>query len=650
MPATKLPGKRKKPARAAAKPTLVPALPQQTKEQSAESSTDPRFQWRQRVTPAILLALITFAIYFQVTQHPFVNYDDGEYVGDNINVQRGVSVSTIRWALTSTEHANWHPVTWLSHALDWQLFGSNPSGHHLTSLLLHVANVVLLFLFLAGITNSTTRSLLVAAIFALHPLCVESTAWIAERKNVLCATFFLLALMAYARYAKRPTIVRYGGVVLLFALALASKPMVVTLPFVLLLLDYWPLQRIQGWGEPSAEFPAPQFPAWKIALEKLPLLAMSAADSWVTIIAQRQVHAIRAGATFPFSLRFENAIVSYASYVWKALWPTRLAVLYPYPYGGLPALSVMVSALLLIGVSVWVWRERSNRYLMVGWLWFLGMMVPVIGLVQVGEQGMADRYAYLPLMGLIILAVWRLFDLAESAPQIKMYAGVAAAAVLIAFAALSVRQIGFWSSNYDLWSHASAVTENNSVAEDVVGSEILVKAMNEGHRSSDEAQVHFQNAVRINPKDSEAIMNIGADLQVHGRLPEAMEKYRLALEYVQEESMRGHILTDMASAYEQSGDFKTARSYYQQALKIGSKVDNAAFMGFARTFTDEKISTLGPALAAHPTAEGYFELGQLQDSGGYTAAAMTSYQQALKLNPKLGQAQAALDHDSATQR
>ena len=251
-------------------PRTVPVL-QEPAVQPTNCDESSNFPWRQRVAPAILLALITFAVYLQVIHHPFSNYDDSEYITDNVNIHGGISWPTLRWALTSTEHANWHPVTWLSHALDWQLFGPDPAGHHLTSLFLHVTNVVLLFLFLARVTKSTARSLLVAALFALHPISVESVAWLAERKNVLCATFFLIALLAYARFAERPNVGRYLLVAMLFALSLAAKPMVVTFPFVLLLLDYWPLQRVQSWSRSSACLSAPQFPAWKLALEKLPL-------------------------------------------------------------------------------------------------------------------------------------------------------------------------------------------------------------------------------------------------------------------------------------------------------------------------------------------------------------------------------------------
>jgi len=647
MPAIKAAKKNNKKARPVPKPVPV-AIIQPPQEKPVDSMDFSAFPWRQRVTPIILLALTTFAVYLQVIHFPFSNYDDGEYITDNLKIQRGIDWPTIHWALTSTEHANWHPVTWLSHAMDWQLFGPEASGHHLTSLLLHVLNVALLFLFLARVTKSTARSLLVAALFAIHPIDVESVAWVAERKTVLCTTFFLLTLLAYAQYARRPNALRYLWVALLFVLSLASKPLAVTFPFVLLLLDYWPLQRIKGWIPPSPNFEAPQRPFWKLALEKLPLLACSAAGSVLTVIAQQKVSAIRSGAAYPLYLRIENAIFSYADYLWKLIWPTRLAVLYPYPAGGLPIWMMLLSVIVLAGCSFMVWRERSRRpYLITGWLWFLGMLVPMIGLVQVGEQAMADRYAYLSVAGLFLLAVWLLYELAEwQQNRLRWPVAGAGAIVLIALGYLCVQQVGYWKSNLDLWGHAASVTENNSVAEDVVGSEILVEAMNHGARYSDEAQTHFQNAVRIDPQDSEAVMNIGADLQVHGHLQEAIAKYKEALPYAKEDLRRAQILCDLGSAYEQSGEFVTARNYYQQSLQYHAKNSNIAFIGFARTFTDEKIAAARAQLAAHPSAKGFVELGQLQEAGAYNAEALASYQHALELDPKSEEARAGLDRAS----
>ncbi len=656
MPTANARKRRKKAARpeprlVTAKPSVETQIPQTPIPQKKDDSPAPllpsAMELRQRVAPAVVLALITFSVYYQVIHHPFTNYDDSEYVQDNSQIHKGLTLTTVRWALTSTEHANWHPITWLSHALDWQLFGPLAAGHHFTNLLFHVLNVVLLYFLLVTVTRAPVRSLLVAALFALHPMNVESVAWVAERKNLLCTFFFLLALLAYASYARRPNIGRYLLLALLFAFSLASKPMVVTFPFVLLLLDFWPLQRIKGWTMPSPAFPAPQFPAWRLGLEKLPLLALSAADSVLTLIAQQKVHAIRAATAFPLSLRIENAIFSYATYVWKAIWPARLGVLYPYPAGGVSAARLTVAVLLLVGITAWVWRERARPYLLTGWLWFLGMLVPVIGLIQVGEQGMADRYAYLPLMGIFVMVVWGGFDLVQSADDRGRWsAGAAAALALVVLGGLTYRQVGFWETNYDLWAHTAAVTENNSSAEDVAGSELLLTAINNGIHYSSAAQIHFQRALQINPKDSEALMNIGADLKIRGNVPAALEKYRLALQYVDDDFLKSKIIYDIGEAYEQLGDFKTAREYFVRGLYISPGKDNNSFVGYARTFTDEKIAALEATLGAHPTANGYWQLGQLLDEAQYTAAARTSYERAIELDPKLEEARLALDRDS----
>ena len=639
MPSVSSSQQRRKPSRRASKQSLeLRRVAQITRRKAAHSFL------KFRVAPAILLIAVTFGVYFQVIHQPFSNYDDGEYVGNNPKIQSGVTRATVRWAITSTEHANWHPLTWLSHTLDWQIFGNNPSGHHFTSLLLHSLNVVLLFFFLAQITGSTFKSLLVAAIFAVHPINVESVAWIAERKNVLCTLFFLLALIAYSQYARRPNVIRYLLVALLFAFALSAKPMVVTFPFVLLLLDFWPLQRIRSWSQTSPVFPSPQLPVGKIVLEKLPFLLMSAADSAITLIAQGKADAIKSVTKFSLSARVANAIVSYVSYLWKAIWPLHLAVFYPHFAGRLAAWKVLLCGLFLAAASVWVWRERARSYLIVGWCWFLGMMIPAIGLIQVGDQGMADRYAYLPFIGIFAAVVWGLAELSQNVGRgVSRYAPVAAVIVLVLFSVLAWRQVRTWQTPYDLWSQALAVDANNSIAEDVVGSEILMSALNQGLPVSSEAQVHFQRALKVNPTDSDALLNIGADLQAHGRIQEAITKYKLALQNAEDRSLKVRILSDLGSAYEFVPDIPTARQYYREALNLGSKNDPTAFAGFARTFTDEQIIALTKTLASRPTADGYFKLGQLQEGAGYNQNAIASYKHALLIDSQLAAARAALD-------
>jgi protein O-mannosyl-transferase len=640
MPAVKSPRKRRKAPHRGPKPALVKPRISRLEETNPQKSS----VLLTRLAPAVLLAIVTFAFFFPALHHPFANYDDADYLLQNQNVHQGLSLSSLRWALMSTEHANWHPLTWISHMIDWRLYGPNPTGHHLTSLLLHIANVVFLFFFLFRVTQAKWRSLTVSALFAIHPLNVDSVVWIAERKNVLCMFFFLLTLFAYSSYARRPNLWRYSLVALGLALGLAAKPMLVTVPFVLLLLDSWPLQRVQGWTQTSPTFPVPQVSPWRLVLEKLPLLALSAADSVLTMIAQRQGSALRPITKYALPDRLGNAIVSDVEYVGKLIWPTRLAVFYPHPAAHLQFWKVLVCSAILVAMSVWIWRQRSRPYLLVGWLWFLGTLVPVIGLVQVGDQAMANRYVYLPAIGFFIAVVWGVTELAQrTSVSVRRYEVPAAAAVFIILSILTAREIRTWRGSYDLWTQVLAVEKNNAAAEDVIGSEILVSAFNQGQPYSDEALVHFQNAIRIDPKDSEALLNIGADFQAHGKLREALEKYQPALAYTTDPILKFRILTNMGATYEKFGDLETSRQYYRDAMKQNVKDDPTAFIGFARTFTDEQIASLTKSLSDHPTAEGYWKLGQSQEAGGYNDDAKASYQRSLQIDPKFERAHQALD-------
>src|SRR5271165_100433 len=431
----------------------------------------------------ILLTAVTLSLYSSVSGYPFTNYDDTDYVTENQQVQAGLRWHTFVWAVTTGEAANWHPLTWISHALDCQLYGLNAGGHHLTSVLWHALNVVLLFLLLMQATGMTVRSAVVAALFAVHPLNVESVAWVAERKNVLSMFFFLLALGAYGCYARRPDWKRYAAVAVLFVLGLASKPMVITLPCVLLLLDYWPLGRVQGWTKPSTTFPVPQTAWVRLIAEKTPLLLLSLASGVVTMIAQQSGHAVVPAGHLPLLVRAQNALYSYAMYVVKLFWPVHLAVLYPHPLDKLTFLQVALSALFLIAVSVFVWRVRIKRpYLVTGWLWFLGTLVPVIGLIQVGAQGMADRYTYLPGIGLFVMLAWRGFEWSEERSADSRIIAAGTVTILVVLCALTFRQIGHWRSSYDLWTHTCAVTESNFVANDKLGDLLLKQGRREALR------------------------------------------------------------------------------------------------------------------------------------------------------------------------
>ncbi|HEY1263981.1 MAG TPA: hypothetical protein VGF06_10675, partial [Terriglobales bacterium] len=389
----------------------------------------------------LLLAVATLSVYNPVSSHPFVNYDDDRYVTDNPHVRGGLSWDTVRWAFTTSAEANWHPLTWISHALDCQVFRLNPAGPHYVNLLLHALNAVILFLLLSRVTGRAGPSLAVAALFALHPMNVESVAWIAERKNLLSMFFFLLALLAYERYARKPGIGRYCLVALWFACGLMSKPMVITLPFLLLLWDYWPLQRWPAAGAaPGVEPRRFSF----LVLEKLPLFAMSAASAFITMSAQSAGGAVRSVAEYSQGIRIENALVAYARYLWLAVWPSRLAPMYPHPGEHIPAWQVAAAIALLLALTTLALAFRNRRYLLTGWLWFLGALVPMIGLVQVGRQAMADRYAYLPLIGIFLMASWGAAEWSSRRKLAAAWVALPTALTLATFAALTYRQIGYW--------------------------------------------------------------------------------------------------------------------------------------------------------------------------------------------------------------
>jgi tetratricopeptide (TPR) repeat protein len=604
----------------------------------ADHSDAPPSRTRLNWTLGILLALSTFAVYSQTIANPFVNFDDTGYVTENPNVLQGLNAATLRWAITASAEANWHPLTWLSHALDVQLFGLNPAGHHLTSVIFHVLNVVLVFWLLLKATGATWRSLFVAALFALHPINVESVAWIAERKNVLCMFFFLLTLAAYGWYSRKPNAGRFLLVAGMFVLGLAAKPMVVTLPFALLLLDFWPLQRVLRWTLVPRALSLPQAPFRRLVLEKLPLLLLSAAGSLITLHVQRPAME----AAVPAIVRLTNAIYAYASYLGKTFWPTHLAAFYPYKGFGISGWQVLLCLLLLIAITVGVLRNRSRLYLAVGWFWFLGTLVPVIGLIQVGDQAMADRYAYLPLLGIFVMLVWGGFDLEQRQHWNLRACAASAGLVIIILSLLTWRQIGTWHSSYDLWTHALHVTDDNSVAENYAGEALLSDTFRlTGQRYSEEAAVHFRNAVRINPHDPTARLNLGADLHEHDRLQEAIEQYQTALQLTRDPYLIHKALIDLGAAYRQLGDYEKARDYYLQARQM-DPTDRTVMENLGKLGMETRIQQLAAAAAAHPTPAAYLQLGQLQQIAAHTPDARVSYQQALKLNPKLAAARDAL--------
>ena len=598
------------------------------------------------LTLCLLLAVLVLGAYSRVKSNGFVSLDDEGYVTRNAHVQSGLSWDSFAWACTTYDVSNWHPLTWLSHELDVQLFGLNPAGHHLTSLVIHLLNVLLLFWLLMLATGAPGRSFLVAALFALHPLNVESVAWVAERKNVLSTLFFLLTLAAYGWYAQKPKVTRYLVVVLLFALGLTAKPMVITLPFVLLLLDFWPLQRVQGWGAPSSEklsknqrrkaqagtvatrtaFSLPQVSFSRLVLEKLPLLTLCLASAALTMIAQRSAGSVQAFTELPLGLRIENAISSYAAYVWQAFWPVGLCIYYPFPHSGIAVWGLILAVTLLLAVSAVVWKLRYSRpYLLTGWLWYLGTLVPVIGIIQVGDQARADRYMYLPLIGIFVMAVWSMADWADGKKISVPSRAAASVALLAVLSFLTWHQTGYWKSSYDLWSRAVDVTSNNFLAE-----ANLADALFQLGRFQ-EAVPHFQSAAELNPGDPMIHVNLAVVLAESGRLQDAIGQYQVAIKLSPDPKVQARSYESLAALYSALGDYPNVQASYKQALAISPGI--APFM----------IGHLSYSVQNRPTAGGYLSLGLLQQAAGHLAEAREAYQQALRLDPTLEPAKTALD-------
>ena len=505
----------------------------------------------------LALAAVTLAVFGQTLRHEFVNYDDDAYVYDNPAVTGGLTFRGIESAFTRGSAENWDPLTTISHMLDCQLYGLNAGGHHMTNVLLHAATAILLFLVLRQMTCALWRSAFVAAVFAIHPLRVESVAWVTERKDVLSGLFFMLTLWAYVRYVRQPPLLRrYLVVMLCFVLGLMSKAMLVTLPFVLLLLDYWPLKRFTGPVEGLKKLSLPM----RLILEKIPLLMLSLASSVVTIIAQG--HAVQPLEKFPLSLRIGNALVSCVAYGWQMFCPAGLAVYYPYPAGGLPAGEVILAVLILLAISVGVfhWR-RPCPYLLVGWLWYLVMLTPVIGLVQISGQARADRYTYLPQIGLYLALTWAVVKLSAGWRFRQPVLGGLAAIMVAALSACSFIQTAHWHDSETLWAHTLACTSNNAIAHYNFGMTILPKGR------VDEALAHFQKAVEIDPNFARAQVSLGAAFFQIGRADEAITHFQKALtmEITPDPSA---VYYDLGIALLQQGRVDEAIVHFQKAVEI----------------------------------------------------------------------------------
>ena len=495
----------------------------------------------------LFIAVVTAAVYWPVLHNGFIDYDDPDYVTVNMMVRQGLTLKGTLWSLGAFHAGNWHPLTWLSHMLDIQLFDLNPMGHHADSLLLHLANALLICLLFQRLTGFLGRSLVVALLFALHPLHVESVAWIAERKDVLSTLFWLLTMLAYLRYVRGPSRGRYLAVLALFALGLLCKQMLVTLPLVLLLLDFWPLGRL-------SVRPA------RVLAEKIPLLALSGGAALVTVLAQDSGGALRHGASASLLLNLGNGLICYVKYLGNMLWPVDLALFYPLVPAQVTPLKVAGAAAVLATLSLFaLWQREKRPYLLFGWLWYLVTLLPVIGFIRIGSQAMADRYTYVPLIGIFLALTWGGAELARGWRRGGAVAAGLAAAMLAVLSVLTVTQIGYWRTSYDLYAHALSAVDDNWLAHNNMA--IL---MAQQYRY-DEAVGHFRESLRVNPDQAEGYKNIANAYQASGNNPMAIESLRAAVGLIPNDA-DGHFR--LGYAYLAAGNTDAAYQEYQQLQQL----------------------------------------------------------------------------------
>lgn len=580
------------------------------------------------VALCVAVVLATLAIYWPVRSFDFIDYDDIDFITSNPHVQKGITSDGIVWAFTDSSSDWWHPLTWLSHMLDVELFGMNPGPHHLTNLALHVADTLLLFAALTRMTGAMWRSWFVAALFALHPLHVESVAWVAERKDVLSTFFWMLALLAYCRYAERPCASRYLLTLFVFMLGLMAKPMLVTLPFVFLLLDYWPLRRMNLAGDRPGRHAA------LLVWEKLPFLVLAAASCALTYVGQERVGRITPVAELSLGARLANAMLSYASYLVKMIWPQHLAVFYPYP-NPLPASQVIAAALMLMAISVLTIRlVRQQPYLVVGWLWYLGTLVPVIGLVQVGGRAMADRFTYVSLIGAFIMLAWGVPELWRRLHVSFVSPPDLAVGALVACSVATFFQLRHWRSSITIFEHALAVTDGNYIAHNNLG----VALMRMGREN--EAVVHLQQALSLWPEYPEANKSLADVLARVGRTDEAVRYYDRALhgrpDWPDAENNLGLALA-------RQGQLDEAIAHFSRALRLDPQSETV-YVNLGLAYLKLKHRALALTLLSHAVAlepadaQAHYLIGQVLEEEGKMVEACEHLNLAAQLDPRLAAA------------
>ena len=571
-----------------------------------------RFKTGMDICICLFLVVATFAAYWQINTHDFIGYDDDKYLTQNRYVNQGMSKESIVWAFKSTHASNWHPLTWLSHMLDVELFGMNPGAHHLTNLLFHILNTLLLFILFRRMSAHVWQSGMVALLFALHPLHVESVAWLAERKDVVSAFFWMLTMWSYVRFTQRPGMTRYLAVIVFFALGLMAKPMVVTLPLVLLLLDYWPLNRILA-GKTNNQTGKPKagIPLLRLVYEKIPMFVLAGISCVVTFLAQKKGEALGLWEVHPPMMRVANALVSYLKYIQKMFWPDQMAVLYPYPK--IIAGWQLLAAFVVLGCVTFLTIRYRKRlpWFFVGWFWYVGTLVPVIGLVQVGVQGMADRYTYLPLVGLFVIISWGTVHMIGNWRFKKLTLSVFTTALCILLITNARAQVGYWKNSFSLFEHTLEVTEGNYVIHNNLGFELALKGR------MDEAIMHYRAALRINPGFELAHINLGSALFSQGEVEKSLAYYQAIL---------------------------------NQKPRFAGVHHNLGILLLRVGRIDEAVEHFQAALRIRPNyAEVYNSLGAALVSQGKIIEAMANFKQAIRINPDLMEAKLNLKNVSEAQ-
>lgn len=567
------------------------------------------FRVRLSIWISLILVMATLCVYWQTKNFSYINYDDPEYVFANVQVQQGLTIENIKWAFTTTSFSNWHPLTWISHMIDVQLYGNSPGQHHLTNVLLHIINTLLLFYLFRKMTGNILPSALLAGLFALHPLHIQSVAWISERKDLLCAQFFFLSIFSYLKYLNKGTLSDYVLTLFLFSLGLMTKPMIVTLPLVLFLLDYWPLRRLgfstthQTCCLPAISIPPREIS--RIILEKIPFLGLSFLSAAMTFHAQEAGGSVATLNQLSLLARMENAIVSYLLYIQKMVWPYHLSIIYPHP-GTHPTWLILSAVLIFSALTACaLFFAKKRPFLIIGWLWFLSMLIPVIGIIQVGLQSMADRYTYLPMVGLFLAFSWGLYHFPLFRKNRSLYFSITGICILSLLSVLTWQELQYWQNGVRLFSRAVAITKNNFVAHNNLGYELVQNFQFE------KAKKEFEIALQIDPTFFIAHLNLGRSLIEEGNIPEGIEHYRTAVkikpDYADAHYNLGNTLLRIGNNHE-------AAAHYIQALRIN------------------------PSLL-----EAYNNLGAILVSDGKFDQAIILFQKAIALNPNFLEAKSNLE-------